>query len=346
LRLAVFAATAIGIGALVAGCERPPPEATQKGFRGVAMEEINNPRVLAAKIAAQQAPEVIPPGEPGGQRADQIYENVKVLGDLSETEFTRIMVAMTAWVAPGGVAGSEEGQGCSYCHNLNNMADGSKYTYTTARKMLQMTRTINSKWTDHVGATGVTCYTCHRGQPIPQATWFAGGGRTPNLADKGGWIGWNNGQNQPARSTDRASLPADPFTPLLQYAEVIRVTAPSPWKSDHVQPVQTAERTHALMNHMSAGLGVNCTFCHNSRNFAGWADSPPQRATAWHGIRMVRNLNVDYLAPLNTVYPAAKLGPEGDAAKAFCTTCHQGLAKPLNGAPMLADYPELGAPRR
>jgi photosynthetic reaction center cytochrome c subunit len=28
--------------------------------------------------------------------------------------------------------------------------------------------------------------------------------------------------------------------------------------------------------------------------------------------------------------------------KANCTTCHQGAYKPLYGASMLADYPELG----
>jgi photosynthetic reaction center cytochrome c subunit len=212
--------------------------------------------------------------------------------------------------------------------------------------MLTMTRAINTNWTNHVGQTGVTCYTCHRGNAIPEYTWFEGAGRKPNLADKGGWIGWNNGQNQPAPSVDRASLPADPFTPLLQYAETIRITGPTALKTGHVQPVQNAERTHALMNHMSSSLGVNCTFCHNTRNFASWQDAPPQRVTSYHGIRMVRQLNVDWLAPLNTTYPAEKLGPGGDAAKAFCTTCHQGLQKPMNGAPMLSDYPELGPPRR
>jgi hypothetical protein len=39
------------------------------------------------------------------------------------------MVAMTGWVAPGGVAGSDEGQGCSYCHNLNNMASAAGIYY-------------------------------------------------------------------------------------------------------------------------------------------------------------------------------------------------------------------------
>jgi photosynthetic reaction center cytochrome c subunit len=38
--------------------------------------------------------------------------------------------------------------------------------------MLQMTQYINSEWKTHVADTGVTCYTCHRGQPVPSALWF------------------------------------------------------------------------------------------------------------------------------------------------------------------------------
>ncbi len=336
-------AVSLGAGLVLAGCEAPPPETEQVGFRGTAMEVPRNPRTIAALRDRNQPPEVIPPGEPGGERADRIYQNVKVLGDLSETEFTRIMVAMTAWVAPGGVAGSEEGQGCSYCHNLNNMADESKYQYQTARRMLQMTRHINANWSHHVGQTGVTCYTCHRGQPIPAYTWFRGAGAPTSERH---FAGWRNGQNTPGPLVAFSSLPSDPFTPLLEKAEQIRVTPLTALPIQKGQPIQTAERTHALMIQMAEGLGVNCVFCHNSRSFGSWASSPPQRATAYHGIRMTRDINVDYLAPLNTVYPAAKLGPEGDAAKAFCTTCHQGLARPMYGAPMLADYPELGPPRR
>jgi photosynthetic reaction center cytochrome c subunit len=59
---------------------------------------------------------------------------------------------------------------------------------------------------------------------------------------------------------------------------------------------------------------------------------------------MVRQLNVDYLAPLQPVYPAHRLGPQGDAPKANCATCHQGVFKPLNGRPMLENWPELAAP--
>jgi photosynthetic reaction center cytochrome c subunit len=58
---------------------------------------------------------------------------------------------------------------------------------------------------------------------------------------------------------------------------------------------------------------------------------------------MVRDLNVNYLQPLTPTYPQNRLGPLGDAAKANCATCHQGLSKPLAGVSMLKDYPALAA---
>jgi len=55
----------------------------------------------------------------------------------------------------------------------------------------------------------------------------------------------------------------------------------------------------------------------------------------------LRDLNVKYLVPLQSTYPQNRLGPLGDAPKANCATCHQGVNKPLNGAKVLKDYPEL-----
>jgi photosynthetic reaction center cytochrome c subunit len=345
-RTGLAASLLLSLGLVLAGCEAPPPETKQVGFRGVAMEQVKNPATVAALAALNEKPEVIPPGDNTGPRASQIYQNVKVLGDLSETEFTRIMVAMTAWVAPGGVAGSDEGQGCSYCHNLNNMADETKYQYKTARRMISMTREINSTWSSHVGATGVSCYTCHRGMPIPANTWFAGGGKAGEPAVMTTpFAGARNGQNTPGVNVGFASLPTDPFSALIEKAGTIRMTGITALPTRTGETLATTEQTHALMMQMSTGIGANCTFCHNSRAFSEWKDAPPQRVIAYHGIRMLRDVNTNYLAPLNTTYPAAKLGPEGDAAKAFCATCHQGVQKPVNGAAMLGDYPELGAPR-
>jgi len=109
-------------------------------------------------------------------------------------------------------------------------------------------------------------------------------------------------------------------------------------------PIKQAEQTYGLMMHMSEALGVNCTFCHNSRSFTSWDSSTPQRATAWYGIRMVRDVNAHFLEPLTATFPSDRKGPLGDVAKVNCETCHQGVYKPLFGVSMLKDYPELAGP--
>ena len=99
--------------------------------------------------------------------------------------------------------------------------------------------------------------------------------------------------------------------------------------------------TYGLMVHLSQALGVNCTYCHNTRSFQSWEGNPPQRVKAWHGIRMARSLNNEYMEPLTASFPDHRKGDLGDVAKINCETCHQGAYKPLYGASMLKDFPEL-----
>jgi photosynthetic reaction center cytochrome c subunit len=108
--------------------------------------------------------------------------------------------------------------------------------------------------------------------------------------------------------------------------------------------IKQAEWTYGLMMHMSDSLGVNCTYCHNTRSFYSWDQSAPQRTTAWYAIRHVREMNNDYVTPLGEVLPASRKGPLGDPYKIYCATCHQGAYKPLYGAAMLKDYPSLAQP--
>ena len=326
------AGVAIALGALVlSGCwERPPVEAEQQGYRGVGTEEVKNPRTERKLAKLNQVPEV--PYEPDleGPRASEVYENVQVLGHLSEDQFNRLMLSITEWVSPEA--------GCAYCHNEENLADDSVYTKVVTRRMLQMNWHINEQWKDHVGDTGVTCYTCHRGNPVPQYVWAADPG--PRAAR--GAVGYRNQQNIAARDVGLTSMPYDPFSPFLKDAEPIRVATGNalPDGSNPVD-IQQTEWTYSLMVHMSEALGENCTACHNSRAFRNWDQSHPKRITAWHGIRMVRDINNDYIESLNPVFPDNRKGPLGDVLKANCATCHQGVGKPLYGVPMLNDYPEL-----
>ena len=315
------------------GWERPPIESVQRGFRGTGMVELFYPPTLIKQAAANQLPAASPPilVTPGAPLARDVYKNVPVLGHLDAANFTRLMTAMTSWVSPA--------EGCNYCHEGGDLASDKLYTKVVSRRMLQMTQHLNADWKPHVGATGVTCFTCHRGNPVPANIWFS----DPSAVQAKGSAGWRFGQNAPAKTVGMSALPGDPFTPYLVGSGEIRVVSDAPLAAagKGADSTQHTEWTYALMMHFSDALGVNCTYCHNSRSFKAWDGSTPQRGTAWYGIRMVRDINTAYLDPLKGTLPANRLGPHGDSAKVNCATCHQGAFKPLLGTSMLAGYPEL-----
>jgi photosynthetic reaction center cytochrome c subunit len=216
------------------------------------------------------------------------------------------------------------------------MASDDRYTKVVARRMIQMVRHLNTDWKAHVGATGVTCYTCHRGNAVPKNVWFINPAQPTT-----GLMASSHGMGKPTSAIGLASLPYDPFTQLLLGDQSIRVISDDALPDGNPSSIQQTEHTYALMMSFSQSLGVNCTYCHNTRSFAVWDTSTPKRTTAWYGIRMARDLNNNYLAPLKSTFPEHRLGVMGDVAKVNCATCHQGVFKPLYGESMAKDYPEL-----
>ena len=281
--------------AALAGCQAGTKESVQVGYRGLGQEiNYDNSQVAYASAANRVPAPLAPASEPSPPAA---FQNVQVLTDVSANEFNRTMLAMTQWVSPQ--------QSCTYCHNPVNFASDEKYTKVVSRRMLQMTRSLNSNWKAHVQGTGVTCYTCHRGQPVPPA---------------GIW--YYTDENQYIRAyLDRSDV-------RVQSQTIAHTDANN-------SSIRQATNTYALMISMSRSLGVNCTYCHNSRSWTTWQNAPPARITALYGLRMVRDLNSNYLTPLTSTFPAYRLGPHGDAPKLQCLTCHQGLYKPLAGADMV-----------
>jgi photosynthetic reaction center cytochrome c subunit len=299
-------ASALSCGALVAaaGCDLGAKETLQVGYRGLGQEQVYDKSQLAASLVSQAPPATLAPAGPSPNIANP-WKNVQVLNDVSIAEFNRTMLAMTQWVSPG------KDQGCAYCHNVANFASDSLYPKVVARRMLQMTRYVNNQYASHVQKTGVTCYTCHRGYPVPPA---------------GVW--YFTDENQYLRHyLDRNDA-------RVQSTTVGHTAANN-------SSIKQAEYTYALMITQSRALGVNCTYCHNSRSWSTWQNAPPTRAVAHIGARMTRDLNTNYLNPLKPVYPDYRLGALGDPPKLQCITCHQGVYKPLYGAQMAREYPAL-----
>ncbi|MDX2289874.1 MAG: photosynthetic reaction center cytochrome PufC [Hyphomicrobiaceae bacterium] len=342
-RILIASATLVPL--LLGGCELGPKKSTQTGYRGTGIEQVVNPKLAKAEVPIPA--NAYPTPDDSGPRASTQYQNLQVLNNVSVDRFNHLMANLNNWVVPAqGLPVSE--QGCNYCHNPNNMASDEKYTKVVARKMIQMTQAINATYTSHVQGTGVTCWTCHRGKAVPDYKWAAAG-----VGKSMGMLQGDTGQNRPAATVAYASLPYDPFSSYLKDGGVenIRVASASPLPSkDHVVSLKSAEKTYGLMMHLSQGLGVNCTYCHNTASFRAWDMSSPKRTTAWHGLRMVASTNAEYMTPLASVFPAVhpgggaspwRKGPQGDVYKVNCATCHQGLAKPMNGVSMRADNPVL-----
>lgn len=309
-------------------------ETRQTGPRGAGMgvvsyaavAEAGDPTVLDYYSETPYLPEG---GEP---LARDIYENVEVLGDLTEDNFNRLMLAMTQWVSPE--------EGCAFCHGEEgDFASDALYTKVVSRRMLEMTQNLNEYWDGHVGPAGVTCYTCHRGQHVPSDIWF----RISPVQEA--MTGWSANQNLASAQSVSTSLPSDALEKYLLEYEAIAVHDLEPRvPNEGTATIQNAERTYSLMNYFANSLGVNCTFCHNTRAFYDAAQVTPQWATASLGIAMVQELNVDYLTPLKDVFPEGRLGPvHADAPKAACKTCHKGYSKPMGGLDVISDWPELRA---
>ncbi len=329
-RRLLLGACACGL-VLLSGCERT--ESVQWGFRGNSMIQLYKTGRIYDAVQLNQIPPPEPsdPYDPDIPMATEVNENVQVLTDLNALEFARLMQALSTWVAPV--------QGCEYCHNTENLASDEKYTKIVSRSMLQMTRDINTNWKSHVANTGVTCWTCHRGQNVPSDIWFtAPEPKTPSAGISGNKAGQNTAG---VTINGNSSLPFDPLTPFLEADNPIGVQGMTVLPSGNRSSIKQAEWTYSLMMYMSNSLGVNCTYCHQTRAMGRWEESTPQRVTAWHGIRMVRDINNNYLVPLKPLYPAERLGPTGDAPKTACATCHKGAFKPLFGVSMLGDYPSL-----
>ena len=315
-----------------------------------AAEEIGFPQEIlfhdaAERLASNKAPPPLPPVPNDGPRATETYKNVKVLTDVSAAEFMRLQVALTAWVSPK--------QGCAFCHEGENYASDAKPTKNVARVMLQMTRHLNADWSNHMAGAGVTCYTCHRGQPVPAQVWFPSNPKPhrPMIGQQDDW--------QENADTVRG------FFPDAGWAEYYLGNEPIAVQSTTVEPSGTlrswpeAKRIYEMMMQMSDGIGVNCGYCHNSRAFSDWAQSSPYRWNAWYALRLVRDLNRNYLLPIAQlirqtrqlrtetdlpVMPDQQRGPQQGNGFVICATCHQGVTKPLNGANMVHDYPGLTAP--
>lgn len=305
-------------------------DSLQTGPRGTGMSvaefesDLATPDPTIEAFLASTSDPIIP--EEGAQTAGEAYENVDpVLADLTVENYDRLLTAMRSWTGIPDL-----------------LEDPEHYQSKVALSMIQMNQVINEEWAAHVYANadvGVTCFTCHRGEPVPSEIWYRIDPVTETTA------GWGAVQNRATSQSQFTSLPSDALYQYLLNYETIAVHDLEP----RVQNLpgdptwQDTERTYSLMNYFSNALGRNCVFCHNSRAFYDPAQVTPQWTTATLGIQMVQELNNDWIVPIGEEHlPPERLGPVyGDVPKLACKTCHKGYQQPLQGLNVGADWPEL-----
>jgi photosynthetic reaction center cytochrome c subunit len=321
--------TALVVWGLASTLQTLPMASVQLGYRGTGMIEQYNIASTNAQLPLNVPTGEYPPATPAGKPATAVYKNIQVLKTVDANDFLRVMASMAQWVAPQ--------VGCAYCHSVANMASDAIYTKAIARHMLLMTQYINQNWRSHVGAAGVTCGTCHRGQGAPQYTW------TFQLPPGGlhGYAATATGEDLPSAAADTSSLPSDPYTPFLLNSDPIDVQGVTALPNGNRTSIEQTNWTYALMMHFAHSLNVGCNYCHNSRAFNVWDQGTPNRVTAWYGIQMVRDLNNNFMVPITNIFPAGRLGPMGDVPKINCETCHQGAYAPYYGAHVVDTYPAL-----
>lgn len=106
----------------------------------------------AMALAAQgQTPAAGPPPKTAGEQ----FKNVQVLKNVPADQLIPAMQFIAASL----------GVDCEYCHVERAFDKDDKKPKVTARKMMEMMMNINRENFD--GHREVTCYSCHRGSPMP-----------------------------------------------------------------------------------------------------------------------------------------------------------------------------------
>jgi photosynthetic reaction center cytochrome c subunit len=329
-----IAGSAVFVAAMIVAWGQPFATASQQtGPRGTGMHVQEFVSALEAgdpTVAGFFTSEPVVPTADSQRAGDVIEGAAPPLADLTVENYERLVTAMREWTG------------------IPDLLEPGNDSYQTqvAYSMIEMTQNINQNWAAHVqvnAEVGVTCYTCHRGEAVPNNVWFEVG-EVNEAAD-----GWPAIQNRVTMTSNYTSLPSTYLEHfLLQDEEGFYGVAQVHDLESRVENmpgdplIQQTEMTYAWMNYFSNSLGVKCTFCHNTRAFYDPSQVTPQWATASLGILMVQEQLEQYILPLADVLPEERLGPvAGDVPKLACRTCHQGYQQPLQGLNVIRNWPEL-----
>ncbi len=229
-----------------------------------------------------------------GVQAGQNYVN-----QFPQPQGVQVLTGMTTaqiWVYMQQYVSGALGVGCQYCHDINNFAS---YTYpqkTAGLLMLQLVRDMNSQFIVNLPGwqnNYVQCATCHTGQAVGMPSWG------PEFENARQPIQVNVAVVDPAtgETINDPALKPDFLQGLVPLKDAIlyKLYNYAVWEPYDPAQYQSGRGTLALayntdtargpsqdqvnitqgaMNYMGWSLGVTCTYCHNSRNFYAYEETP------------------------------------------------------------------------
>lgn len=104
---------------------------------------------------SSSAPAQTTPSSAAPKTAGEVFKNVQVLKEMPSTQMLPTMRVISGSL----------GVQCQFCHSAGDFSSDEKMSKQTARKMMQMVQSVNKDFFN--GERAVTCYTCHRGSPMP-----------------------------------------------------------------------------------------------------------------------------------------------------------------------------------
>jgi len=131
--------------------------------------------------------------------------------------------------------------------------------------------------------------------------------------------------------------------------------APAPTNLKVLPKNTTGEQIHEIMHKWAGELGTECTTCHTvdpnrkmpnghpALNFAD--DSKPEKNTARLMLRMVQDINKNYLSKIKDEDHHGK-DHEHEEAGLSCGTCHRGHVHPPEFVPPKEDHDHPPAPAK
>lgn len=184
-----------------------------------------------------------------GKKAAEAFKNATLLGDLPAD---RLYLAMESMRHSLGVE-------CGHCHDpAGGFAADTKAPKQTARLMMTMSLDVNRRFFHE--KTRVTCFTCHRGDAVPDV---------PPPAEGGFW------PLPPLSEADAAK-------PAREVYKDLKVLGDGP-----------AGRLPQIMKAFSSALGVRCDGCHVPNK---WAEETERKARAREMLAMVRSIGETHFA--------------------------------------------------